>query len=266
MNRYYSSAWGRFGSPDPYRASGGKGDSQSWNRYAYVGGDPANFVDPEGLDRCLVGYSSWWATSGGPPITTPVFGECGAIGAMASWRSGPVNSVAEVDDERGKGQDDKSAANAEKTARRLDVAIGIALNALRDNSDCAALFNLGGGAIDPRLLLTALQSGTSGYGYITLDDITVPLELKGQVIPSQINATTTGRLGGGSAIITFNVNPGTSFNHNDLRSNAITVLHELGHAVADIFGSQYTKIAKDSNSPSVSRDNTKLVEDTCFKQ
>lgn len=36
MHRYYSSAIGRFTSPDPYMASGGTRNPQSWNRYAYV--------------------------------------------------------------------------------------------------------------------------------------------------------------------------------------------------------------------------------------
>jgi hypothetical protein len=46
---------GRFLSPDPYRASGGPGDPGSWNRYAYVGGDPINFLDPEGLMQSAPG-------------------------------------------------------------------------------------------------------------------------------------------------------------------------------------------------------------------
>jgi RHS repeat-associated protein len=48
-NRYYSSQWGRFLSPDPYGGSAATGNPQSWNRYAYVGGDPANSSDPSGL-------------------------------------------------------------------------------------------------------------------------------------------------------------------------------------------------------------------------
>src|ERR1051326_4849671 len=31
--RYYASTFGRFMTPDPYRASAGPSDSQSWNRY-----------------------------------------------------------------------------------------------------------------------------------------------------------------------------------------------------------------------------------------
>ncbi|MEK7996173.1 MAG: RHS repeat-associated core domain-containing protein, partial [Planctomycetota bacterium] len=47
--RYYTSAWGRFLTADPYRASGGAADPQSWNRYAYTRGDPVNRYDPRGL-------------------------------------------------------------------------------------------------------------------------------------------------------------------------------------------------------------------------
>jgi hypothetical protein len=36
--------------PDPYRASGRPRDPQTWNRYAYAGGDSVNRVDPSGKD------------------------------------------------------------------------------------------------------------------------------------------------------------------------------------------------------------------------
>jgi hypothetical protein len=49
-NRYYSNAYGRFMTPDPYAASGGPSDPQSWNRYAYTRGDPVNRFDPRGTD------------------------------------------------------------------------------------------------------------------------------------------------------------------------------------------------------------------------
>ncbi len=57
LNRYYSSVYGRFLSSDPYRASGGPSDPGSWNRYAYVQGDPVNLTDHRGLvidDGCLI--------------------------------------------------------------------------------------------------------------------------------------------------------------------------------------------------------------------
>ena len=49
MNRYYTSQWGRFTSPDQYGGSTDPGSPQGWNRYAYVGGDPVNSTDPSGL-------------------------------------------------------------------------------------------------------------------------------------------------------------------------------------------------------------------------
>ena len=49
VSRYYSSRLGRFMSADPL--GGSLSDPQSLNRYAYVGNNPANFVDPSGLMR-----------------------------------------------------------------------------------------------------------------------------------------------------------------------------------------------------------------------
>ena len=49
INRYYSSAQGRFTSPDPLLASGRVARPQSWNRYAYVLNNPLRLVDPNGL-------------------------------------------------------------------------------------------------------------------------------------------------------------------------------------------------------------------------
>jgi len=40
---------GRWSSPDPYKGSMNVGDPQSFNRYAYVGSEPTNYVDPSGL-------------------------------------------------------------------------------------------------------------------------------------------------------------------------------------------------------------------------
>jgi RHS repeat-associated protein len=49
MNRYYSSQWGRFLSPDPAMSSVRMKNPQSWNRYAYAVDDPVNRSDPSGL-------------------------------------------------------------------------------------------------------------------------------------------------------------------------------------------------------------------------
>jgi RHS repeat-associated protein len=51
--RYHQPGMGRFMSPDPYMAlstgASNPNNPGSWNRYAYVGGDPVNFVDRRGL-------------------------------------------------------------------------------------------------------------------------------------------------------------------------------------------------------------------------
>jgi RHS repeat-associated protein len=54
VNRYYSSQWGRFLSPDPYGGSASLSNPQTWNRYSYVAGDPISGIDPLGL--CAITY------------------------------------------------------------------------------------------------------------------------------------------------------------------------------------------------------------------
>jgi RHS repeat-associated protein len=74
-NRYYSSTMGRFMTPDPYRNSAGSGDPGSWNRYAYVGGDPVNRYDPLGLD--------WW-----DPNSNTLYGDVDPLDMYLFERNG----------------------------------------------------------------------------------------------------------------------------------------------------------------------------------
>jgi hypothetical protein len=53
MFRRYNRWHSRFDQPDPYDGSYALGNPQSFNRYAYVNGDPVNFVDPSGLKQCI---------------------------------------------------------------------------------------------------------------------------------------------------------------------------------------------------------------------
>ncbi|MBI2683499.1 MAG: hypothetical protein HYX26_09860 [Acidobacteriales bacterium] len=53
--REYLPTTGRFDRPDPLGLGAvKKGDPGSWNRFAYVQGDPVNYNDPRGLARCYV--------------------------------------------------------------------------------------------------------------------------------------------------------------------------------------------------------------------
>ena len=66
MFRRYNRWQSRFDQPDPYDSSYSLSDPQSFNRYAYVQGDPVNFVDPTGLVKCWdVGNHEWFEC--GPP-------------------------------------------------------------------------------------------------------------------------------------------------------------------------------------------------------
>ncbi|MEQ1884082.1 MAG: RHS repeat-associated core domain-containing protein [Bryobacteraceae bacterium] len=63
--RYHQAGVGRFMTPDPFGGSAKANDPGSWNRYAYVAGDPVNRRDPRGLnpfdppevDPCVQNYS-----------------------------------------------------------------------------------------------------------------------------------------------------------------------------------------------------------------
>jgi RHS repeat-associated protein len=54
--RYYSSAFGRFNTPDPLHSTASSpadpNNPTSWNRFGYVGGDPINNNDPSGESAC----------------------------------------------------------------------------------------------------------------------------------------------------------------------------------------------------------------------
>jgi len=70
VQRYYASSYGRFNTPDPYQAAAnGANDPstpQSWNKYAYVLGDPVNAIDPRGtFEVCCGGEDDGFGDCGG---------------------------------------------------------------------------------------------------------------------------------------------------------------------------------------------------------
>ena len=79
INRQYPYAIGRFGRPDPYRASLVLNRPQSFNRYTYITNDPLNAIDPLGLMEycppgCMnleTGECDCPSTSGEPPSFDP---------------------------------------------------------------------------------------------------------------------------------------------------------------------------------------------------
>jgi hypothetical protein len=55
LTRYYNSQVGRFHTPDPDASSPRLKRPQSWNRYAYVEGQPVNAFDPDGRKLLIIG-------------------------------------------------------------------------------------------------------------------------------------------------------------------------------------------------------------------
>jgi RHS repeat-associated protein len=85
--RYHMFSGGRFLTADPYEASAGAGDPGSWNRYAYVGGDPVNRLDPRGLfeeypNGCGMPGTDFCMDSG---TAGAWFGSNGSSGPVYSW-------------------------------------------------------------------------------------------------------------------------------------------------------------------------------------
>ncbi len=82
MNRYYTSQFGRFMSPDPSSASMNLSNPGSLNRYAYVNGDPINGNDPLGLDGGG-GPTAFCAAVSGLAFTAALTGPPGSCGTLA---------------------------------------------------------------------------------------------------------------------------------------------------------------------------------------
>jgi RHS repeat-associated protein len=83
LHRYYDAATGRYIQADPIGLAGG------WNRFGYVGGDPLNAIDPDGLNAVValnriaeLGRGLYYRY--GPAITEFIAGASGVNGAVAS--------------------------------------------------------------------------------------------------------------------------------------------------------------------------------------
>jgi len=103
--RYFTSAMGRFLTPDPYHASAAGNHPETWNRYAYVASDPINNIDPSGEFFIPVfGDIFGWIgrifgiISGLPPLPSGADGNGSAIVKIdPEWKKNPEKKVKEVD-------------------------------------------------------------------------------------------------------------------------------------------------------------------------
>ena len=231
--RYYAVGMGRFNTPDPYRASGGPADPASWNRYAYTRGDPVNRYDPAGLaDFSVTGYCYGCSV-------TPTGSSIGSTQVTGGRMSNLAVDLGEI------GGDDGGADGIGPLQDRdlLPDALKQALQDLLKPGCAKAVFGRGiEKGHDPAAVLQAIADGTK-YGslvfkalpqFAAADEIASGGLFRSKKVTIEIN--------------TFN-NPkvGTYWNAGDSGVNAITLLHELGHAFNDLFGRGSSSIEYDAN-------------------
>jgi len=265
--RYYSSTYGRFASPDQYVSSGGPASPQSWNRYAYVQGDPVNYTDRRGLYMSAASVSSSASTEdeddGQPGSAGQAVGSSSAKAAVALGQ--------QKDGSSGGGGDPQRVFVPPPPApyRQLDPAVAFIMlidaEALAEqalaNNECSNLFNTTGTGPDPLTLLRSIfDNGIdnfSDYGRVVYAS-----DLK--------NDTPAGTY-------TFNFKSTVELNDNangpfanqcDI-CKAVTLLHELGHVYNQLFGPNSSALALDSTpvDPNgvISGQNTTLISMSCFK-
>jgi RHS repeat-associated protein len=268
--RYYASNFGRYMSVDRTWYGTDSSRPASWNRYAYVEGDPANYNDPLG-------------TFLGPPLPPPVPDPDPNLGGAGASVAGCTHVLAKVVDSGncpqvhfGGGNPDKFITNSQMK-QELGQAIVVALHALGTNSKCAGLFGLTGSAGNTSPIAQQVLSDLFPAGNVLQYFDFARISSNGNFVTS---ATTQGvgsntvSIGNGatmtvnaSVIITLNnTTGGTAFVSGNQNDWAITFLHELGHVYTDLYGPGTSKIVPDAGNPQQSIDNTQLIEKDCNLQ
>jgi RHS repeat-associated protein len=237
--RYYGHE-GMFLSPDPYKAGKGSGiitDPTSWNRYAYVGGDPINFIDPTGNRRRCVGPSddeTCWDEDdedagngpGGPDVKPPwnEVANSGSGGAVAT--AGP----------------DPSAVYTK--------AVFSAIAALKDPG-CASIFNTDPNVTktDPASVFASMAfGGSDSVGSITFDKL--PLADAAITDYDHNNYVSTGAgVKTDSATIKLQSSKLSNayYGGQSVQDLALTLIHELGHVYNMVSGLGGSKIVWDND-------------------
>ena len=269
-NRYYSSIMGRFLTPDPSK-SNALADPGQWNKYAYVGGDPVNFNDPSGL---VLGCPSGdWANCGGGSQPQPPACYTAEIAGDGGNNPECYMELESQSDAQQAQTQHSGGRGAAPDVQALQNAINEADNLLL-KQDCAAF--LGAGVADPYLILQGLGVSKNGqYGSISFGQI-----------PSAAGTTTFATtsiassafvdIGNGAqqlqaqtVSITLNTLSG-GFLSESLYQQGVTLLHEIGHAIYDLFGPSGTgqlgssyPIQPDANNTTASMNNTNAIQKHC---
>ncbi len=158
--RYYNQA-GRFFSPDPGGVrTADRSNPGSWNRYAYVNGDPVNLWDPSGTQACPAGDYCVIYNDDGAKDGAGGGGSAGAGGGgdcMEVVHDGPGGGSGDLGEVPDPGPTNQQIlASAERLAMKWLA-----------NEDCKGLFGSFGSGFDPTSVMNSLASFgsyTSGTG------------------------------------------------------------------------------------------------------
>jgi RHS repeat-associated protein len=264
--RYYARTIGRFLTADPYVTSGGTAVPGSWNRYAYVNGDPVNYIDPSGRDDCP------------PDDPCPVEPEDESLNdpwlLLWWWRFYVNQTAAEqqlylfftppavADPPSNK----VGLSNASKSGPNQDTIIATLEYLLANlDDDCAAF--LGGraaaeGAI--RSLIDTDGSSLIAHGVVTPTSITAFTGGRPSDFEDGALAAATQAIGAFAVMVNDNgaFFKGSTVNNGRLVGNSapgqrFILLHELGH-VLDV-------LEHDFNDSEAGRRNDDRINDHCSK-
>jgi RHS repeat-associated protein len=264
-NRYYSNIGGRFMTPDPYTNSGRLSDPQSWNRYAYTRGDPVNRYDPSGMDDfsgpypCTVGAGEGTEVVDCFSVTVSIPGGFNPAAAAQYALALPAIAAANA-----------AVNQAINTMARIQAGVAAAIKAL-NSENCERLFNLDPNAPDPAILLSQIANNQNDSVYFTesyfpnTGNLATNAVTQKTAFSMQNGSLVNVGYGGTNYLVAFNVNPSAPFNSGSVNSDAVTILHELGHIYEDLYGLGSTLLIDDSNgNTAASQYNTALVSKNCF--
>jgi RHS repeat-associated protein len=261
--RYYNSQLGRFHTPDPDSSSPRLGRPQTWNRYAYAGGDPANAIDPDGRMVLIIGEDC---------EATYVFEEfefyCFATSVnVEAFNPEPVSGGG------GSGGVFKYSVTGYRRTGAKETQIANVLNdilneILSDKNSCSSWLSgppysaaefikaiMGSGPAEYSFGFGAINSNTTAAFVGNANSNGSPVAGLPQ------NATITVNANGAFFNSGYNVTGGTaSYKGGTLQAQAFILIHELAHEV-NAAGFQ-----PDAGSAAAQASNNNLVQKNCGKQ
>jgi RHS repeat-associated protein len=253
--RFYASSYGRFNTADPYRASAGASDPGSWNRYAYVQGDPVNMHDPRGLMMAAPDsgrdHDPYRDPFGGGYPSSPVSGPSELAPSMADGGQ---------DNGGGSGGSAIAVGNLAKDGEEYFQVMAAFNRTLANlDADCEKFLNSGGG--DVRNAISDLFAEDMVAVGTAPSAIAAFTGTGGTDIPAGYAAMVFNRSSAffyGGLASTFTINNG-KIKGGTAKAQSFIILHELAHLVsARGFGADYGK-------PDVGKSNDNLIDTKCKK-